>query len=332
MDGINLLPLFVSNLKGLSRKEKNKHLEWMAQSVDFSKVRESDLAETAERFFALEKNLVSKCSDDVKAITEICEKKGIDIISIYDSRYPLLLKEIYDPPVVLFCRGIMPEPESLSVSVVGTRHATGKALRAAFETGFQLSLCGINVVSGLAMGIDAEAHNGSIMSGGRTTAVLGSGVDKVYPVCNRKTAEGIIATGGAIISEYSPGTLPLKYHFPERNRIISGLSAAVIIIEAPSRSGALITVDYALEHGRDVFVHEEGLSTSRGLGGKNLADDGAAVFKQPEDICEYYGYETAPYRCRLENNYFDNPGFAEDEIKGLIVNYRGVLYRRKVYA
>ncbi|MDX9799960.1 MAG: DNA-processing protein DprA [Spirochaetia bacterium] len=329
MRGYNLVPLFVSNLKGFNRKEKIKHLQWMAESVDFKSAGKSDLPGIALSFFALSRTELQKNCDEVNAIAEKCRNHGIDIISIYDTSYPALLKEIYDPPIILYVRGALPDPDSFNISVVGTRHATGRALRASFETGFYLSSAGINVVSGLAMGIDAEAHRGSIKSGGKTTAVLGCGPEMVYPVCNKRVAEGILQQGGALLSEYPPGTEPLKYHFPERNRIISGLSAGTVIIEAPVKSGALITADYALEHNRDIFIHSAGLFTQYGRGGKMLSDDGAMVFDEPCFITDYYGFESeADYKP--DNKYFDSPGIVEDEINDLIVNYKGLLYRRTI--
>lgn len=331
MAGYNLVPLFVSNLKGFNRKEKIKHLEWIAESVDIKVSGESDLFKIASSFFALSRAETVKKIDETLMIAEICENHGIGIISIYEDSYPSLLKEIYDPPITIYAKGELPDPDSLNISVVGTRHATGRALRASFETGFYLSSAGINVVSGLAMGIDAESHRGSIKSGGKTTAILGCGVDKVYPACNRRVAEEILRQGGCILSEYPPGTEPLKYHFPERNRIISGLSAGTVIIEAPLTSGALITADYALEHNRDIFIHSAGLFTQRGSGGQLLADDGAMVFDEPFFITDYYGFESEP-DYKPENYCFDSPRTVEDEINDLIVNYKGVLYRRTINA
>lgn len=331
MAGNNLVPLFVSNLKGFNRNEKIKHLEWIAESAGLSGAGESDLHKIASSFFALSRSETEKKVVEALMIAGMCEKQGIDVISIYDASYPALLKEIYDPPIIIYARGSLPDPDSFNISVVGTRHATGRALRASFETGFFLSSSGINVVSGLAMGIDAESHKGSIKSGGRTTAVLGCGVDKVYPLCNKRVAQGIIHNGGCILSEYPPGTEPLKYHFPERNRIISGLSAGTVIIEAPLKSGALITADYALEHNRDIFIHSAGLFSQHGRGGSLLAQDGAAVFDHPSFITDYYGIESEP-DYKPENYFFGSPRTVEDEINELIVNYKGVLYRRTINA
>lgn len=351
MNSIDLISVFVSLLKGISKKEKTKHLLWMYQTTDFTSMGKKEVVFAAEYFFKLKKSDITLLMDKSEAILTECEKKGIKTVSFVSKEYPSILKEIYDPPVILYCRGSVNAMEynkigNSAISIVGTRHATGKALRAAFETGFYLSLQGFSIVSGLAIGIDAEAHKGSVLAGGNTVAVLGCGVDAIYPGCNRRIAENIISAGGAIISEYEPKSPPLKYHFPERNRIISGLSVGTVIIEAPEKSGALITADYALEQGRDIFVHDVGagigineFDEDRGCkasrGSCRLAEDGAVVFSTPEDICSYYGIsdtESIPWKQEGSCGYFDNLRNVEDDINGFVENYRGVLYRRIGYA
>lgn len=351
MNSIDLISVFVSLLKGMSKKEKTKHLLWMSQTTDFAAMEKKDAVCATEYFFKLKKSDTTLLMDKSEAILAECEKKGIKTVSYISKEYPSTLKEIYDPPVLLYCRGSVNamgcnKIENSAISIVGTRHATGKALRAAFETGFYLSLQDFTIVSGLALGIDAEAHKGSLLAGGNTVAVLGCGVDAVYPSCNRRIAEKIISLGGVIVSEYEPKSPPLKYHFPERNRIISGLSVGTIIIEAPEKSGALITADYALEQGRDIFVHavgagieinefDEKRSCKASRGSSCLAEDGAVVFSTPEEICSYYGIsdtESIPWKEEESCGYFDNLRNVEDDINGFVENYRGVLYRRTRYA
>ncbi|MCL2791599.1 MAG: DNA-processing protein DprA [Spirochaetaceae bacterium] len=334
MEGIKLLSLFISNLKAIGKSQKIKTLKLISKTVDLKSINldcHSDIASIANHFFALDKKIIDDNIAKAFSILENCSRKNIEIITFLDNKYPSLLKEIYDPPVVLYLKGSAEKLALPSISVVGTRSATGKALRAAFETAFYLSLNNIAVISGLAIGIDNEAHKGSICAGGTTVAVMGCGLDKIYPVSNRKTALEIIESGGALVSEYQPEVQPLKYHFPERNRIISGLSSASIIIQAPKKSGALITADYALEHGRDVFVHEAGLSSPFGDGGMSLVCDGALLISGPHEIGKYYGFD---FSDSYINNklFYDNAKNIEDEINGYVVNYKGVFYRRAKYA
>jgi DNA processing protein len=210
-----------------------------------------------------------------------------------DGKYPVLLREIYDPPLVLFHRGELPPDALQHVAVVGTRRPTGDALKAAFFLGLELAQSGAAVVSGLARGIDRAAHRGCVEAKGRAVAVLGNGIDAVHPAGSRKLAASILESGGTIVSEYPPGTLPLKHHFPARNRIISGLSRAVVVVEAPDRSGALITSEYALEQGRELFVHETGLKPVTGGGGLRLADEGAVRIKRArETLAGHWPRET----------------------------------------
>jgi DNA processing protein len=203
-----------------------------------------------------------------------------------DGKYPALLREIYDPPLVLYHQGELPPDTVPHVAVVGTRRPTGDALKAAFFIGLELAQNRAAVVSGLARGIDRAVHRGCVEGKGRAVAVLGNGIDSVYPAGSRRLAEEVVERGGAVLSEYPPGTLPLKHHFPARNRIISGLSQAVIVVEAPEKSGALITSDYALEQGRELFVHETGLKPGTGGGGLRLAEEGAVLIRRATEALD----------------------------------------------
>jgi DNA processing protein len=208
-------------------------------------------------------------------------KRGIRWVSLVSASYPPLLREIYDPPVLLFYRGALPDADRPAAAVVGTRKPGGAALKAAFDIGRGLGLQGISVVSGLALGIDATAHRGNLEGGGRTYAVLGSGVDEIYPSSNRPLARRILEGGGGILSEYPPGTEPQKWHFPARNRIISAMVRGTLIVEAPAASGALITARFALEHGRDLWVSSAGLGAA---GTARLAGEGAKIIASASDI------------------------------------------------
>lgn len=185
-----------------------------------------------------------------KVTPNMLKNHGIRIISLNDGEYPESLKEIYDPPVALFVKGKI--PAGRKIAVVGSRKCTGESRLAAYRAAALLAEKGICIVSGMAKGIDAASHWGALERGG-TIAVLGNGPDICYPSENRLLKERIEKTG-CIISEYPPGKSPTKYSFPARNRIISGLSESVIVAEAAKRSGALITVDFALDEGKDVYI------------------------------------------------------------------------------
>ncbi len=208
-----------------------------------------------------------------------------------DSTYPPQLAHTYDPPVTLFYRGKLPENGNQLVGIVGTRFPTGGARKAAFRLGFELGCRGVGVVSGLAMGIDREAHQGCVQAGGYSVAVLGNGIDRIYPSSSRAAAMALLEAGGTILSEYPPGTPALSWHFPARNRIISGLSHSVVIVQAPERSGALITARYATDQNKSVYVHTAGQWGSAGAGTRRLAADGAPVIAGARDIFRDWGRE-----------------------------------------
>ncbi len=216
--------------------------------------------------------------------------------------YPERLQQIFDPPFILYARGETLILGEVQVAVVGTRRPATEAGRAAFAFGVEATEAGHPVVSGLARGIDAMVHRGALSAGGGGVVVLGSGIDHIYPRENRELARGLLERGGVIVSEYGPGVPPLKYHFPARNRIISGLVRMVLVVQAPARSGALITVDHALDQGREVCVHAAGLipAPSRthtddapGRGGAELAENGAPVIERFGDVATLLGLSGA---------------------------------------
>ncbi|NNM67693.1 MAG: DNA-protecting protein DprA, partial [Spirochaetales bacterium] len=173
-------------------------------------------------------------------------------------------------------------------AIVGTRTPSEEGKAAAWNLGVELGRLGVVVVSGLARGIDAAAHRGAVESGGLTVAVLGQGIDWVFPAGNRNLARQIVAGGGCLLSEYGPGTPALAYHFPARNRLVSGLCRTVVVVEAPKNSGALITADLGLDQGRDVVVHQVGLETVRGDGTRSLAEQGACVIGSAQDLLQMW--------------------------------------------
>ncbi len=215
-------------------------------------------------------------------------KNNIEIISIQDQRYPEILKTIYDPPVSLYIRGNIEILNSCSIAIIGCRNCTQYGKNVAQKLAYNISKQEVNIVSGLAKGIDAIAHKGTIIAGGKTIAVLGNGLDTIYPSENITLAKEILKTGGAIISEYPLGEKPQKQNFPERNRIVSGLSKGIIVVEAKEKSGTLITVDFALEQGRDVFVVPGNIDSKNSAGTNELIKQGAKLITSYRDVIQEY--------------------------------------------
>ena len=216
---------------------------------------------------------------------ERIERGGITVFTIGDATYPRLLAQIPSPPPVLYVRGTLLAEDALAIAIVGTRRATsyGREVTGRVATG--LAEAGVTVVSGMALGIDAAAHHAALQAGGRTIAVLGSGVDIIYPAEHRSLAERIVENG-ALISDYPPGRKPDAPNFPARNRIISGLSLGVVVVEAPNRSGALITVDFAADQGREVFVVPGSVLSEKSAGCHRLLRDGARLATSADDILD----------------------------------------------
>lgn len=232
---------------------------------------------------------------------EIMRKFDIQWVSVFSSEYPPLLREIHDSPFVLFWRGTLPNPEKPLVAIVGTRSPTVDGSMEAERLARDFTECGVNVVSGLANGIDASAHRGCVDSGGASVAVLACGVDQVYPRSNRHLAARLVEHGGCIIGEYSPCEAPLRFRFPQRNRIISGLCRAVIVVEAPEKSGALITADFALEQGRDLYVNKSTLLKCRSVGCMKLFDEGAPAITDARSILNSWNFGKVPSVSGLDD-------------------------------
>ncbi len=231
------------------------------------------------------------CYSDKHAIEQArlwAEHPEHHLVTLGCASYPPLLKEIASPPPILFIKGQMNSLSQPQVAIVGSRHASLDARELAFEFSQALVSAGYSVTSGLALGIDGEAHHGALKAGGCTLAVLGSGVDRIYPSAHRPLAEAIIEQG-AIISEFWPTTAPKPQNFPRRNRIISGLSVGVLVVEAAEKSGSLITARYALDQGREVFAMPSSIRDGANRGGHQLIKSGAKLVETPIDIIEDIG-------------------------------------------
>ena len=242
--------------------------------------------------------LADKSLDRAEKVLEDCAKDGQFLLTMDDAAYPARLRNIYDPPLLLYGKGSLPLfDEEVAVTVVGTRSCTPYGVKAASELGYELAKQGALLVSGMAKGIDGEALRGALRAGGFTAAVLGGGADVVYPAANRRLYEDIAATG-VILSEYPPGTEPRGEHFPVRNRLLSALSVATLVVEAPERSGALITAATALEQGREVFAVPGPFDAPMSRGCNGLIREGAGLVCEAWDVLSFYE-SRYPHKLRL---------------------------------
>ena len=255
----------------------------------FSSLKEFASASIVDISMILNRRLNTKF--DVASVESVVEK-ALDVLKFYnikmlmieDEDFPLQLQEIPDPPFSIFLRGTLPECDFNMLSIVGTRYPTGEGIKMALKLGAECASLSLPVVSGLARGIDAFSQRGCVDAGGVTIGVLACGVERIYPKTNSRLASKIISGHGCILSEYPPFAEPLKFRFPQRNRIISGLSKSILVLEAPKKSGALITADFALEQGRDVFVCKDILYSRKNEGALGLYEDGAVAISSIKEI------------------------------------------------
>jgi len=216
------------------------------------------------------------------------QKENIGILTLLDENYPKLLKEIYDPPFIMYLKGELKPADDFSIGVVGTRRLSTYGQQVTSRLASELAQSGLTIVSGLAQGIDTLAHLAALEQKGRTIAVVGSSLDtqSIFPPANRHLVKKIMAGQGAILSEYPTGSFALKHHFPARNRIISGLSLGTLVVEAPEKSGALITAKHALEQNREVFAVPGSIYSAQSTGPNNLIKMGAKLVANVNDILE----------------------------------------------
>jgi len=280
--------IWFAHRPGLTDRMKLQLLRHFQDPEEIYFAGEADVVQVEDLTPDARESLRDKTLAAAEEILEICSRENIHILTIRDAAYPARLKNIPDPPVLLYYKGVLPDLEgSPVIGVVGTRRASVYGLTAARRMGYQIGRCGGIVVSGMAKGIDAEAMSGAMTAGSPVVGVLGCGADIVYPASNRKLFRDT-EDYGCILSEFAPGTPPVSWHFPRRNRIISGLSCGVLVVEAPEKSGALITARQALDQGRDVFVVPANIDVPSFEGSNRLMRDGAIpAFSGWDVISEY---------------------------------------------
>ena len=277
---------FIVNLVSGIGPVRARRLRERFGSLDRALVaREADLRSVEGIGPELSKTLAAwKTSTNVEKERTWAGELGLTLLTPADAAYPPALKEIYDPPLVLYVKGKIPETWPRGVAVVGSRETSHYGLETAKKLGYQLAYAGVPVISGLARGIDTSAHLGALAAKGATWAVLGCGLDQMYPPENDALAARIVESGGCLISELPLGTSPDKRTFPMRNRIVSGLSFGVLVVEAGRQSGALITARQALDQGRQVFAVPGRIDNPQAQGCHQLIKDGAKLVEGVEDI------------------------------------------------
>ena len=280
--------VWLSEVKGLTNRSKLLLLDHFGspENIYYADEDEYRLVEGIEpRQIAL---LAEKSMEDADRILGACSRLGLRLLTMQDADYPVRLRNIFEPPCLLYVKGNLPAiDEEVAVAMVGTRKASPYGIEAAEKIAYGLSRQGAVVISGAAAGVDSASHRGALRAGGKTIAVLGCGLDVVYPAENAWLYRDIAASG-ALISEYPPGTAAEAWHFPVRNRIISGLSLATVVVEAPEKSGALITANTALEQGRDVFAVPGPIDAPMSRGCNRLIADGAGLVSESWDILREY--------------------------------------------
>lgn len=285
---------------GLVKRFKEPEAVFCATKDQLSKVKGWSM-ETLDKFIQHGRTSKPACEP------QLLDQKGIRLVTYNDVEYPRLLREIPDSPIALFATGSLDTLHRPHITVVGARNATQTGFDIAREFGRELSAAGFVVVSGMALGIDTYVHKGAVEGGGLTIAVLGCGPDVPYPAGNRSTRVAILQSGGGLISEYSPGTVARPWHFPVRNRIISGMSLATLVIEASVRSGSLITARLAADQNRDVYAVPGNIRSELSQGTLALIKEGATMVTSPQELITHY-------KTVLANNNDNSGSLYEDDL------------------
>lgn len=281
--------IWLSRIEGLGCVRKNKLLKIYKTPEEIWKLSYEEIIGIDGFGEKIAKSILDcKYRKDLDKYIEFMKQNHIHIITIYDEEYPNKLRNIYDSPVTLYIKGNKDILNSNSIAIVGCRNCSNYGKEVSMKLAYDLAKENITIISGMAKGIDSNAHMGCLHAKGKTIAVLGSGLDRIYPKENIALYNEIISNGGAIVSEYVVGTTATRMNFPARNRIISGLSDGIIVVEAKEKSGTLITVDFALEQGKDIFVVPGNITSSNSVGTNELIKQGAKCVTSVKDILEEY--------------------------------------------
>ena len=285
--------IWLSNALGAGSSAFRRLISLYDTPFDIFRAEEEELEQIPQLTERAKRALCDKSLEGATEILDLCERESIGILTYDEDAYPRALREIQKPPMLLYYRGNLPDfNRNLCVGIVGTRSMSAYGLRQAYKMSYELASAGAVVVSGMAKGIDGVAAGAALKAGGVTVAVLGCGVDVAYPT-HHKPLSLEIAKNGVILSEYAPGSRPNSYHFPMRNRIISGLSQATVVVEAGIGSGSLITAKDAILQGRDVFAIPANVGSKGADGTNGLLRDGAKMALSADDVLAPYQYTYA---------------------------------------
>ncbi len=277
--------IWFSRIEKLNNLQKEKLLKLVGSPKEILKLGKEKL----KKIEFLDDNCIEdifnkKYIKDLEMYEEYIDRNNIQLISVLDDRYPKRLKNIYDKPALIFAKGNLDLLKKGGIAVVGTRDCSLYGKKTAYSLAYNLAREGVCIISGLAKGIDEYSHIGALQANGNTIAVLGNGLDYIYPYTNKYLYERILKNKGLIVTEYVIGTMPSKMNFPARNRIISGLSDGIIVVEAKERSGALITADFGLEQGKEIFAVPGNIDSINSQGTNELIKQGANVITSYKDI------------------------------------------------
>jgi len=325
------LRVAISLLPGLRCKERLLVEECVGNTDLFSGIGRRDIETIIGRPLRI-RNVYPRHQlilDAARRIEIELRQNRICTVGYWDKTYPPQLRESCQPPYLLYVRGRLPSYDVPMVAIVGTRRPSMEGRGAAFSLAAEFAGIGLPVVSGLAFGVDAAAHWGAVKRSCVTIAVLGTSIDRIYPVANSELAHRILNNGGALISEKPPGSRIGKYDFPLRNRIISALTRGVVIVEAPERSGALITAGWAAEDNRNVYVHSAGTCGQRSGGTRRLVDEGALVINHADEIMRDWEIEAeVPRFSRVLPREMTPGELVRRELDEEILRFDGMFYRR----
>lgn len=300
--------LYIKSIKGISSITIGKIIEEVGSVEEIINLKEKDIYNLKNISLNIKENLVKYISHfNLDEIKEELYKNSIQYICIEDEEYPAKLRNIYNPPSLLFYKGDLSViNNTLNIAMVGSRKPTSYGIDCAERISYELSQRNINIVSGLALGIDAICHKGCLKAKGKTIAVLASSLENITPTQNKPLADEILENGGLLISEYNVGHYVTRGNFPCRNRILSGISDGIIVVEAARKSGALITADLGLEQGKNIFALPGNIHSEMSRGCHKIIKEGAKLIENIEDVLEEYN-----------NSSFNNKISIEYEIKDL---------------
>ena len=283
--------IWFSRIKKLTIIQKNELIEKFENPEIIWRLSAEDLkCKTGYNDECITEILKKEYREGIDRFEDYMNKNRIKMITMFDKEYPDNLRKIYDKPILLFAKGNIDLLKEKCVAIVGTRCCSNYGKEVANNVSYNLAKENICIVSGLAKGIDSISHNAALNANGRTIAVIGCGLDYVYPYENKNLYERIINNNSLIVTEHIIGTKPEKLNFPARNRIISALSKAIIVVEAKEKSGALITAEFGLEHGKEVFAVPGNINNRNSIGTNNLIKDGANVLTDYMDVLEFCNY------------------------------------------